>query len=185
MLHMDEKTLVAGLRRGENRALKMLIEKYSDYVYSLAVQILKNHGLAEEATNDVFLRVYQKINLFDGQSRFSTWLYSLTYRYCLNYRSQHQYPEQVSLDNDTEADWITGPAPETEEDTRQILWRYIDALKMEEGLVLTLFYLQQFQIGEIAVLLEIPENTVKTHLHRGRINLKKNLEKHYSIEELV
>jgi len=182
---MDENSLIAGLQRGETRALKFFIEKYSDYVYSLARQILKNNRLAEEATNDVFLRVYQKIHLFNSQSRFSTWLYSLTFRHCLNYRAQHKAPGQVSLSESEEFEQISGAVPESHEDMQKIVWRFIDSLKMEEGLVLTLFYLQQFQIGEIAGLMDIPENTVKTHLHRGRINLKKKMEHHFTAEELI
>ena len=81
---MNENELVRNLKNGDLAALKRLIEKYQDYVYTIVFQIVKNNELAEEITQDVFIKVHQKIDTFEERAKFSTWLFTITYRLALN-----------------------------------------------------------------------------------------------------
>ena len=77
---MNENEVIRSLKAGNTDALKNLIDKYQDYVYSIGYQIVKNVEIAEEITQDVFIKVFQKIDSFEERSKFSTWLFTITYR---------------------------------------------------------------------------------------------------------
>ena len=66
--------------QGDTNAFAYLINKYKDMTYTLAIKIVKNHEDAEEVAQDSFLKAYQKIDSFKGNSKFSTWLYTIVYR---------------------------------------------------------------------------------------------------------
>ena len=72
-----------------------------------------------------------------------------------------------------------------ESEKQQIIWTAIDSIPQQQGIVIALHYLQQFSVKEIANMMNVPENTIKTHLFRGRNSIKLNLEKHFSREEML
>ena len=198
---MDELQIISRLKRGNYDALKLLMEQYQDYVYSLARRIVKNPEIAEELTQDVFIKVYQKVNTYQYQSKFSTWLYTIAYRTCLNYTgkkkiifTEGELSSQTAMDKNTESylsqiDYNSSKKTDQldvpDSETKEILWNAIDSLNIQQGLVITLFYLQELSISEIAGLMQAPVNTIKTHLHRGRRNLKEVLLKQYVSEDLL
>ena len=193
---LTEKQLISRLKKGDVQALKELMEVYQDFVYTLSLQIVKSNTAAEELTQDVFIKVFKKIDSFAERSKFSTWLYTITYHSCLNFLNKKQIVFSISeFENDNtleENDHLTNYANETVEDFRfeenekqKILWSAIDKLPMQQGIIITLHYLQQFSVREIAEMMSAPVNTIKTHLFRGRILLKSILLKNYSQEELL
>lgn len=194
---LTEKQLINRLKNGDAQALKAIMERYQDYVYTLVIQMVKSNDAAEELTQDVFIKVYNKIGTYEERAKFTTWLYTITYRTCLNFlekkqivfniteltsdanHTEHQkddpfYNEQAALLDDTF---------ETDE-KQKILWNAIDALPAQQGIIITLFYLQQFSIREISDMMQLPLNTIKTHLHRGRGAMRDLLLKRFSEEEL-
>ena len=189
-----EKQLIDRLKRGDPKAMEPLMELHQDYVYTLIIQMIKSSSAAEELTQDVFVKVFQKIDTYQERSKFSTWLYTVAYRTCLNYLDKkkivfnlselgedqvHNYNEDQNLSN------LAVDLSFKEDEQQNILWAAIDGLPMQQGLVITLHYLQQFTVKEISTMLHLPENTVKTHLFRGRNALKTILLNKYSEEELL
>jgi RNA polymerase sigma factor (sigma-70 family) len=198
---MNENELVRNLKNGDLAALKRLIEKYQDYVYTIVFQIVKNNELAEEITQDVFIKVHQKIDTFEERAKFSTWLFTITYRLALNqvnkknitvtesdYHSNSDESESpidtIQFDVDQQIDFSRYYEYDSKE-VQDILWDAIDRLNLQQGLIISLFYLQQFSVVEISDILEISANTVKTQLFRGRNNLKKMLLKNFTPEDLL
>ncbi|HHM01552.1 MAG TPA: RNA polymerase sigma factor [Caldithrix abyssi] len=174
--------MIRNIKNKNPAAIRLLVGRYQDYVYTLALRVLKQTQAAEEVTQDVFMKVIDKIDQYKGQAKFSTWLYTLTYRTALNHRRGHSFQQEEPLH--TEIPGQTSPPGEPEERNR-ILWQAINSLPAPYALIITLYYLNQLRIREIAETLEIPVNTVKTHLSRGRKKLHRLLEKHYSKEELL
>jgi RNA polymerase sigma-70 factor (ECF subfamily) len=198
---MNEIELIRNLKSGDAEALKILIDVYKDYVYSISYQIVKSVECAEEITQDVFIKVFQKIHAFEGRSKFSTWLFTITYRLSLNQINKknimitesdfkgasHEeggYSDAIfeKLPGDREQ-FSLGAKPS--EEIQVIIWKAIDNLNIQEGLVISLFYLQQFSVLEIAEILQLSENTIKTHLFRGRNNLRAIILKEYAPEDLI
>lgn len=196
---LTEKQLIDRLKSGDSQALKKIMEMHQDYVYTLVIQMVKLNDAAEELTQDVFIKVYNKINSYEERSKFTTWLYTITYRTCLNFlekkkivynlselnteaaESDHQNNELFSSGSSTD---ILNDSFGSEE-KQKILWDTIDNLPLQQGIIITLHYLQQFSIREIGDMMKLPVNTIKTHLHRGRNTMRAMLLKKYSEEELI
>jgi len=197
---MNEQEILKQLKGGDKQALRQLMLMYQDYVYTISLRMVKNSSLAEEITQDVFLRVYYKIGSFREESRFTTWLFTIVYRTCLNHLSKKEnkeeacYTESDRFSDREISDWPGDDGfssddewtdMESAKDLQIILWKAIDLLDQLQGVIISLFYLQEFSVTEISEITGIPVNSVKTHLHRGRKNLKKILLKSYIPEDLT
>lgn len=197
---IDEQTLIRQLKAGDYKALEPLMALHQDYVYTLAMRMVKKPELAEEVTQDVFVKVYQKIGDFQERAKFSTWLFTIAYRTSLNYleRKQIVLPESSLGSTDEEGQNLEHRfQDETTDDQdilddlqwnsqlRIIIWQAIDQLDYLQGVIITLFYLNQFSVTEIAEIIPMPQNTIKTHLFRGRKNLKQILLRKYQAEDLL
>ena len=187
---ITEEQLIDNLKAGDSQALGILIEKYQDYVFTLAKRMVRSDEIAEEIAQDVFIKVYKKISSYQNRSKFTTWLFTITYRTSLNYLDKKKI---TITESDLEEKDSTGfineihfsESNENTVDRKHIIWKAIDVLPHVQGVVITLFYLNGFSVNEIASTLTLPQNTVKTLLFRGRASLKGILEKNYSKEELL
>jgi RNA polymerase sigma-70 factor (ECF subfamily) len=205
---MNEQNLIIRLKNGDLSALEALMKLHQNYVFTVALRMVKKKEPAEEITQDVFIKVYKKINSYKERSKFTTWLFTIVYRTCLNYLDKKQivYSESSlkSCLNESKVDRsLSGlqqkksysPRDEyfgqienissLEFDLQEILWKAIDQLSYQQGVIITLYYIQQFSVSEISEIMQTPSNTIKTQLHRGRNNLKEVLLKKYTLEELI
>lgn len=198
---MSEKEIIERLKHGNQQALKSIIESYQDYVFTVALQIVKRKETAEEIAQDVFVKVYQKINTYEYRAKFSTWLFTIVYRTSLNYLEKKQILVTASditkPDFDDSIDYTEGminwdnqrqnadSINELDHQRQKIIYKAIDKLEIKQGVVITLFYIKDFSVSEIAEIMQLSANTIKTHLFRGRENLKNALLKDYSIEDLL
>lgn len=73
------------IKQGDHEAFSWIVDKYKDLVYTLCIKMLSSEEDAEEAAQDVFVKVYKSINSFRGNSKFSTWIYRITYNQCISY----------------------------------------------------------------------------------------------------
>jgi RNA polymerase sigma-70 factor (ECF subfamily) len=182
-----ENDIIKRLQKGDAEALRPLMKLHQNYVYTIAYRIVKNREKAEEVTQDVFIKVYQNINNYQARGKFTTWLYTIVFRTALNTVKKNN---TINMGNEGifEDDFYSQTVNfDTIDkfDTSKILWRAIDQLPTMQGLCISLFYLNQFNIDEIGTVLKIPSNTVKTHLHRGRKSLKSILLRQYHKEEII
>jgi len=181
----NEDTLIDRLKRGDTQAMRLLIKKYGTYVYTLSLRILKKKEPAEEAAQDVFIKIYRNINQFARRARFSTWIYTITYRTCLNYLQRNVYiAENPARENQLEAG-IDESADTLllNNEREKIIWDALDKIPETQARTITLYYLQQLSVNEISKMLNIPPNTVKTLLYRGRKAMADHLSRHYKGEE--
>jgi len=187
----DESILIRRLKNGDTKAMQPLMEKYQDYIYTLIIQIVKSSFIAEELTQDVFIKIYKKIDSFKGDAKFSTWIYTIAYRTGLNHLDKKKIVFNISELNDKDENIVSGENSFSESlflhdsEVNKILWTAIDSIPLNQGIVITLHYLQQFSVKEIAEMMDVPENTIKTNLFRGRSSLKSILSKKFSEEELL
>ncbi|MGZ5287705.1 MAG: RNA polymerase sigma factor, partial [Flavisolibacter sp.] len=142
---------------------------------------------AEEVAQDVFIKAYRALKDFKGQSKFSTWLYTVTTTTCITFLRKKKMEVQ-SLDDEkvfASADNIDGgmKANQVEQKSRvQMVNEAIQMLSPEDGQVITLFYKGEQSLEEIAQVLGKEINAVKVQLHRARGRLKEKMEKHFSAE---
>lgn len=148
------------------QGFQSLFSKYSKTTYSLLLSILKDKEEAKDALQDVFIIVHDKLHTFKQASRFSTWLYSIAYRFALKRLKKPFFShDTIELDIAEEVQ---------EEDTYSIesLLEGMQILLPHERTFLELFYFQEQSIKEISGITGESEGNVKVILHRARLKLK-------------
>ncbi len=147
-------------------AFEHLLNRYQAKVFRLVYSILKEPARAEEVTQDIFVKLWQVLPDYDGRASLSTWLYAIARNTALSALRAESYRKTAPLEE------CDPPASGSEAglqrlEIRQILGR----LPQVQQDVITLFYLQDRSIEEVSRMLDLPEGTVKSHLHRARRTL--------------
>jgi RNA polymerase sigma-70 factor (ECF subfamily) len=177
----DDKALVRQAQRGDHEAFATLVTRHQRYVYNLAYRLLRNMDEAADLTQEAFLRAWRGLSGFRGDSKFTTWLYRIVTNLCYNRLPGLQ--RQIAEADVDSAHALAQPADQTppaaieRREQRAWLHRQIAALPKKYQLVITLFYLQELSYREIAQVLDVPLGTVKTHLHRARAQLKRQIQR--------
>lgn len=173
----DKKNLkldVQSLKTGDKTAFAQFVKKYQDMVFACC----KTAGLgpedSEDAASETFLAVYKSIHTFDGKSKLSSWLWTIAYRKALDIRNKKRldasHNEEMLKTTPSQDDPAVGHTLETDEQADHI-WAAVQQLPENWAAIIVLFYREDKTIAEIAEILDIPLNTVKTYLDRGRKKL--------------
>lgn len=150
-----------------------IIDLYKDMAYSIAFRILNNNEDAEEAVQDSFLRAYNALSGFKAESKFSTWLYKIVVNTSINKsKGRRQVVNDINIDDLSENLLAADVEPVLKKLDRQDRIKLInlamDNLMMEDRLLLTLYYLNENSIAEIADITSIPSENIKMKIHRAR-----------------
>lgn len=149
-------------RRRYDDALEQLLNSFEDKIFRMAVMMLRDPSRAEEVTQDVFLKIWRALPAYDGRASVSTWVYTIARNTCLSAARSATYRRTSPLDDNAEravANHIHGDLS---------LAQCVAALPEVERRVITLFYWEDRSIRDVALALDLPEGTVKSHLHRAR-----------------
>ena len=173
-LDEGEAARVQAARGGDEAAFRILVERYRDRVYALALRICKEAHAAEEIAQDTFVRAWRALPVFRGDSRFSTWLYRIAFRRALDEKVAIDRRRGREVPGESETHTIEDfPAPVSGDfGLRRKLERLVAALPESQRIALTLFYGADQSLEEIGRILDAPQGTVKTHLSRGRAELR-------------
>lgn len=168
------------LRQGDPRAFEELVIAYQHRVFGVALRMLGSRAEAEEAAQEVFLRAHRAMADFRGDAKLSTWLYAIASRLCMN-RLTSGERRLLREGEETLARIPSGhasPADELERSERDAaLHRAIAELSDERRMVVVLRDLEGLSYEEIASALDLELGTVRSRLHRARMDLKEKLER--------
>jgi RNA polymerase sigma factor (sigma-70 family) len=182
----DEEVIIRILK-GEQSAFAILVEKYQNYVFTLVLRFTENREDAEEIAQDVFVKAYRSLADFRGDSKFSTWLFTITRTTCLSFLRKKKLDIQ-SLDNERTGLQLQNResgfnANLVEQKSRHtMLSQAISMLSVDDAQVLNLFYKAEQTLEEIGKVMGLDPNTVKVKLHRARQRLKEKMEKYFADE---
>lgn len=144
-------------------------------VFTLSFKILKNREEAEEVAQDVFMKVYDSLDRFQGKSKFSTWIYRITYNQSINYlKSGKKNRSTTSLDNRIEYTGNHEPdASQTiqKNENNTLIQKALIRLPETEQIIVTLYYYEDLSVKEIADIVNLSVQNVKVKLHRSRQKL--------------
>lgn len=170
-----EAAWIRDARRGDPEAFRRLVERHGDQVYETALRIVGTREEAEEAAQDAFLRAWRALPGFREEARFSTWLYRIVTRRALDgARGARKRAEREGAVEPEILEACPAPARTPGADTAMRRLRpLLERLDPTPRAVVTLFYLRDLTVREVAEILELPEGTVKTHLHRSRAELRR------------
>ncbi len=170
----DDGALVAMTLGGNSEAFATLVERYDRAVYHLAYRTLHDVEESRDAAQEAFFKAYRSLRTFKAGSKFSTWIFAITYHACCDRLSRRKRYSNEEMPERADP----GPGPEREAiamDEARRLRAAIDALPEKYRTVITLYHLQGKQYEEIAEVLGLPMGTVKTHLFRAKEQLRKLL----------
>jgi RNA polymerase sigma-70 factor (ECF subfamily) len=182
------RELIAQAQQGDPQALSQLLMSQQQYVYSIAMSVLKNPEDAADLTQEAFIRLFRALPQYNGESRFTTWLYRLVVNMGRDElrRRGRQVPIAPPAPEEEEADQVASVAdddrwadPEQALSSRELrdqVRRALGQLEEHYRLVLTLYYFEDMKYTDIAEILDIPLNTVKSHIRRGKERLATILE---------
>lgn len=178
-----EEALVARLRSGEARAFEELVVAHQHRVFGVAVRMLGNAAEAEDVAQETFLRAHRAVATFRGEAKLSTWLYGIASRLCLNRLGAGE--RRLARGGETElgrlAEPTADPAADLERgEVEQALHRAIAELPDDRRVVVVLRDLEGLSYEEIAAALNLELGTVRSRLHRARMDLKDKLERFLS-----
>ncbi len=177
----EDVELVDRILAGDETAFVSLVEKYQKQVHALAWRKIGDFHIAEEITQDTFLKVYQKLSTLKDPNQFSGWLYVIATRQCLTWLRKKRI-ETESLEG-TDTEWIDESAYSryvaeehakvTTEAQREVVKKLLAKLKESERTVMTLHYFGEMTVEEISRFLGVSTSAIKLRLHRARQRLKK------------
>jgi RNA polymerase sigma-70 factor (ECF subfamily) len=164
----DEATLVRRCLRGEAEAIRQLVERFQSEVFGLCVRLLNHRHDAEDVTQEVFLRVFRSLKGWDSTRPLKPWITGIAVNRCRTWLSQRtRRPELVDYLQDT----VAGPSPDDSSELLSEIQAALAELRLEYRTVFVLFHEQGQPYEDIAVALDRPVGTIKTWLHRARLEI--------------
>jgi RNA polymerase sigma-70 factor, ECF subfamily len=168
---------------GDQAAWETIVKLYWRKVFNVAYKFVGRHDLAEDLTQDVFLKLYKSLDTFDRRANFQTWLISVSRNLCIDhYRSVRK--ERETINRDVDASELTPVSHDTAADTkleqrdRVVLLRHaLEKLAPTLRTAVMLRDIQELSYQEIADKLHLPEGTVKSRINRGRTELARQIQK--------
>lgn len=178
MTERDLSQLIAEVKAGDHQAFELLMQHHLRAVYFFLFQLVRDGALAEDLTQETFLKVWRHISRFDQSKKFTTWLFTIAKRTAFDaLRKKREIP---FADFATEENSV---ALETVEDTQELpdrvldqkrtateLWKKLETLPSVYQVILTLHYHEELSLNEIATLLGVSYNTIKSR-HTRAIHL--------------
>lgn len=169
--------IIRRCQQGDIAALKEVYHAYGERVYRLCLRMMGEPADAEDAAQQVFLRVFDQACKFSGQSAFSTWIYRVAANHCLNALKRHRSNPAVSLSDAPEAILPPGAVPSPDEaaaagDDRELAARLLVALDPDDRAMIVLREIEGLTYRQIAYVVDVPIGTVMSRLYRVRNRLR-------------
>jgi len=184
---LGDNEIISRVLKGEQNAYAELVNRYQAYVFTLVLRMIKSREDAEEVAQDVFIKAYRSLADFRGESKFSTWLYTIANTTSITFLRKKKL-DVHSLDNEKVFEVADSKdsglrANLVEQKSRvNMVNEAIAMLSPDDAEIITLFYKAEQNLEEISRILRLETNTVKVRLHRARTRLKEKMEKNFSEE---
>lgn len=185
---MDRQTEIALVRRaakGDRAASEALIRHFQPSLYAFLLRYTGRPDVAEDITQDAFVRVLSNLERFDPKWRFSTWLFTIARRAYMNRSAKHRPINDSDVGEHFSADLFSHSIATQRGPIRDALQTALLDLPEVQREIVVLFYQYGWSIRLIASTLGYPEGTVKSHLHRGRRRLRDLFDRNASLRAIV
>jgi len=168
----SDKYYIERILGGDVNAYSYLVDAYKGLVYTVALRMLKNEEDAEELAQDTFVKAFGSLNDFKFESKFSTWLYRITYNGAIS-RLRKKRVQTFDVDDVTlpESEVVSTYSAINElkkEEQKRFINEAINNLKEDDAFIITLYYLKENSVEEISEITGFNFSNVKVKLHRAR-----------------
>lgn len=186
---MIQPELIVQLQQGDESAFKKLVDEWQAMVYNTAIIIVQNEDDADDITQEVFIQVYQSVNSFKGESKFSTWLYRITISKALDHEKRKKRKKRFGFvqrlfghDGEEQLHPVEFNHPgvllERKEKAGE-LFSALNKIPDKQRIAFTLHKLEGQSYQEVADIMNTTLYAVESLMGRAKINLRKELNTYY------
>jgi RNA polymerase sigma factor (sigma-70 family) len=177
----EEAALVRRCLRGEGAAVQTLVDRFHTEVFAVCMRLLSHRHDAEDVTQEVFLRVFRSLRRWDQERPLKPWIMSIAINRCRTWMTQRaRRPELVDYLHETAA----GPPEDDSAELRREIDAAIQELRSDYRTAFVLFHQQGQPYDEIAAVMDRPVGTIKTWLHRARLEVLERLRRRGMVSEV-
>jgi RNA polymerase sigma-70 factor (ECF subfamily) len=186
----NETELIEQLKHGDESAFKVIVEQWQDMVYNTILGIVQNETEAEDLAQDVFIKVFEKISTFKGDSKFSTWLYRIATTTALDHlrskkrKKRFGFLQSLGGGGTEEKEQVPDfhhPGISLDNKERSaVLFKAIAALPENQKAAYTLHKLEGLSYRDVSEVLNTTVSAVESLMSRANQNLRKQLEEYYN-----
>lgn len=188
MRNLTDEQIIDSIKKGNKSDFSLLVDRYKDRAYSLLNRMLKNEMDAEEALQDCFMKVYHSLDNFRFESKFSTWLYMITYNTGLTVlasKKRQIEKEMSSIEDHYDLGKEDNQIYAEAENVKEYTLGLVDKLPPRNALILIMFYIDDMSLKDISEVLNLSIVNVKVLLHRSRNSLRELIMKHDYQKEIL
>jgi RNA polymerase sigma factor (sigma-70 family) len=173
--------LITAVLAGQTDQYAVLVKRHQRFVFTLAMRFAKNREDAEEIAQDCFVKAYRALGTFKQTSKFTTWLYTITYTTAMTFLRKRRL-DTSSINDEEHVLQIANSGTDFDanaverKSTYAYLNQAIEMLLPDDAAIITLFYKGEQSLEEIGIALNMEANTIKVKLHRARLRLKDKLQ---------
>lgn len=184
-----EKIYIQRILEGDIEVFSLLVSKYQNLVFTICSRVFDNKEEAEDIAQESFIKCYQSLKQFKGESKFSSWLYTITYNTCLNhlkYKKRQTSVEDIANIADheiIEQDQIFAKLEQKEQ--TNLIQQALSKLELDEQMIIQLYYYEELPIKEISSILSLKIENIKIKLFRSRKKLFNILSLHSQCSTLI
>jgi RNA polymerase sigma-70 factor (ECF subfamily) len=179
MTHIEEQEYIQRIKDGDSNAYAFLVDKYKNMAFTISLKMIQDPAEAEDAAQESFIKAYEAIRSFRGGGKFSTWLYTIVYRTCLAHIKQRKAIPVSKTSSDQYHNRFDDQPHKLEkmqqEEKAKYIKKAINELPANEGILVTLYYMNENSIKEINEITGLSTANIKVQLFRARKKLEQKL----------
>jgi len=190
---LNEWALIEQLKQGDQSAFKFIVDTWKDMVYNTALSIVQQEEDAEDVTQEVFVQVYQSIEGFKRESKFSTWLYRITLSKAMDHERRKKRKKRFAFVKSLfgEGSEVVVDPPDfnhpgvslDNKEKAAILFKAMESLPDNQRMAFVLNKVEGLSYQEVSEVMETTVSSVESLMHRAKTNLRKTLENYYRENE--
>lgn len=180
---MNETPILEMMALDRNRGFRLLVEEFTEKIYNISYSILRNRDDAEDATQEIFLKLHEKLDTFRGQSKLSTWIYRISVNHCLN-KNRSRENRHVSFHDIEGIETVLPGRALGDEDLKIMISDALDKMPLLFRTILVLKEIEGLSYEEIGAILRCRKGTVSSRLHKARRMLRSHLSSAMVLEDI-
>lgn len=171
----DIEVIHSYLKSQASLCFRLLHSRYAPKIYSKCISLLKEEALAQDATQEIFMKIFLNLARFGEKAKFSTWVYSITYNYCIDYLRKKKKQKSIFSDELENAPDIVDEVKDEALLSMEVhqLKRVLDYIPTGDRAVLLMKYQDELSIKEIATILDKSESAIKMKIKRAKAKAQK------------
>ncbi len=183
--NLTDEEIVNEIRLSNSKKyIEILYDRYANKIYRRAISFVKESSVAQDLTHDVFMKILLNLGSFKGKSKFSTWVYSITYNYCIDFLRKKQKERIQANTYSSETQDLGEEDAEEFESLRQMkverLLELLEKVSPHDKMILLMKYQDNMSIKDIQKVFDISESAVKMRINRAKGKIKKLYKNEYN-----